>query len=115
MTYKVIFTDTAKEDLRSIATYIAEQSKDKAIAIRLVNELREKTKQLESQGKDLQVAIEEKEKQIAAESEHIDSLKKEIENFNQNNIDWVKIREVGELDYSKTFLRDTKSKKKEVA
>ena len=47
MTYKVIFTDTAKEDLRSIATYIAEQSKDKAIAIRLVNELREKTKQLE--------------------------------------------------------------------
>ena len=42
-------------------------------------------------------------------------LKKEIENFNQNNIDWVKIREVGELDYSKPFLRDTKHKKKEVA
>lgn len=42
-------------------------------------------------------------------------LKKEIENFNQNNIDWVKIREVGELDYSKPFLRDTKPKKKEVA
>ena len=41
----------------------------------------EKTKQLESQGKDLQVAIEEKEKQIAAESEHVDSLKKEIENL----------------------------------
>ena len=42
-------------------------------------------------------------------------LKKEIENFNQNNIDWVKIREVGELDYSKPFRRDTKPKKKEVA
>ena len=42
-------------------------------------------------------------------------LKKEIENFNQNNIDWVKIREVGELDYSKPFLRDTRPKKKEVA
>ncbi|MSS38930.1 hypothetical protein FYJ37_00830 [[Clostridium] scindens] len=31
-------------------------------------------------------------------------LKKTIEQFNQNNIDWVKIREVGELDYSKPFL-----------
>ena len=42
-------------------------------------------------------------------------LKKEIEKFNQNNIDWVKIREVGELDYSKPFLRDTRPKNKEVA
>ena len=47
MNYKVKFTDTAKADLRNIATYIAEQSKDKAIAVRFVNELREKTKQLE--------------------------------------------------------------------
>ena len=47
MSYKVKFTDTAKEDLLNIATYIAEQSKDKATAIRFVNELRERTKQLE--------------------------------------------------------------------
>ena len=47
MNYKVKFTDTAKDDLLNIATYIAEQSKDKTIAIRFVNELREKTKQLE--------------------------------------------------------------------
>lgn len=33
-------------------------------------------------------------------------LKKNIESFNQNNIDWVKIRENGELDYSKPFLRN---------
>jgi plasmid stabilization system protein ParE len=48
MSFKVKFTDTAKEDLRDIATYIAEQSKDKKIAINFVNELREKTKILES-------------------------------------------------------------------
>ena len=48
MSFKVKFTDTAKEDLRDIATYIAEQSKDKRIAINFVNELREKTKILES-------------------------------------------------------------------
>lgn len=42
-------------------------------------------------------------------------LKKEIEKFNQNNIDWVKIRNTtGELDYSKPFLRDTKPKKEAV-
>lgn len=41
-------------------------------------------------------------------------LKKNIENFNQNNIDWVKIRENGELDYSKPFLRDTRPKKEAV-
>ena len=33
MSFKIKFTDTAKEDLRNIATYIAEQSKDKKIAI----------------------------------------------------------------------------------
>lgn len=48
MSFKVKFTDTAKEDLRDIATYIAEQSKDKKIAINFVNKLREKTKILES-------------------------------------------------------------------
>lgn len=41
-------------------------------------------------------------------------LRKTIEKFIQNNIDWVKIREVGELDYSKPFLRDTRSKKEAV-
>ena len=44
MSFKVKFTDTAKEDLRNIATYIAEQSGDRTIAIGFVNELREKTK-----------------------------------------------------------------------
>lgn len=38
----VKLTDTAKADLRQIAHYIAEQSKDKMIAIRFVTELREK-------------------------------------------------------------------------
>ena len=38
----VKFTATAKEDLRGIALYIAEQSKDKAAATRFVTELREK-------------------------------------------------------------------------
>lgn len=41
-------------------------------------------------------------------------LKKSIEKFNQNNIDWVKIREIGELDYSKPFLRDTRPKREAV-
>lgn len=42
-------------------------------------------------------------------------LKKEIEKFNQNNIDWAKIRNTtGELDYSKPFLRDTRPKKEAV-
>jgi len=48
MNYKILFTDTAKSDLRQIALYIADQSKDKNIAIRFVNELREKTKILET-------------------------------------------------------------------
>lgn len=48
MSFKIKFTDTAKEDLRNIAIYIAEQSKDKKIAIDFVNELREKTKILET-------------------------------------------------------------------
>lgn len=44
----VKFTDTAKDDLRNIAMYIAEQSKDKKIAIGFVNEIRERTKILEN-------------------------------------------------------------------
>ena len=47
MNFQVKFTDTAKEDLRDIAIYIADQSKDKKIAINFVNELRDKTKTLE--------------------------------------------------------------------
>ncbi len=42
-----IITATAKEDLREIALYIAEQSKDKALAARFIGELREKCKILE--------------------------------------------------------------------
>lgn len=42
MNCKLKFTDTAKADLREIALYIAERSKDKDLAIRFVNELREK-------------------------------------------------------------------------
>lgn len=42
-------------------------------------------------------------------------LRKSIEKFKQNNIDWVKIRENGgKLDYSQPFLRDTRPKQKEV-
>lgn len=38
-------------------------------------------------------------------------LKKNIESFNQNNIDWVKIRNTtGELNYSKSFLRNSHKK-----
>ena len=39
MSFKVKFTDTAKEDLRDIATYIAEQSKDKKIAEDILNSI----------------------------------------------------------------------------
>ena len=60
MNCRVIFTDTAEADLRDIAFYIAKQSKDKNIAIRFVNKLREKCKKsrntagkrLATQGKD---------------------------------------------------------------
>lgn len=47
MSFKIRVTDTAKEDLRNIATYIAEQAKDKKVAVDFVNELKEKTKILE--------------------------------------------------------------------
>lgn len=48
MNFRVRYTDTAKQDLREIAIYIAEQSKEKETAKRFVNELREKTKVLET-------------------------------------------------------------------
>lgn len=47
MSFKVKFTETAKDDLRNIAAYIAETTGEKSVAIRFVNELREKTKILE--------------------------------------------------------------------
>ena len=48
MNFRVRYTDTAKQDLREIAVYIAGQSKEKETAKRFVNELREKTKILET-------------------------------------------------------------------
>ena len=47
MSYTVVITDTAKQDLREVALWIAEQSKDIEIAKRFVNELREKCKKLD--------------------------------------------------------------------
>ena len=44
MNCKVVFTDTAKSDLRDIAVYLADLSKDKNLAIRFVRELQEQTK-----------------------------------------------------------------------
>lgn len=39
-------------------------------------------------------------------------LKHEIELFNINNIDWIKVREIGELDYSKDVIRTDFNHKK---
>lgn len=47
MKYDIKFTQTAKNDLRDIAIYIAEQSKEKSIAIKFVEELQGKVVQLE--------------------------------------------------------------------
>lgn len=47
MKYRIEFTETAKSDLRNIAVYIAEQSKDKEIAKNFVKELSEQCKPLE--------------------------------------------------------------------
>lgn len=47
MSRHVRFTETAKNDLREIAFYIAEQSKDPAVAKRFVAELRENCRRLE--------------------------------------------------------------------
>ncbi len=46
MKYAVVITDTAKQDLREIAMWIAKQSKDIEIAKRFVNELRERCQEL---------------------------------------------------------------------
>lgn len=48
MKCNVKFTDTANADLKDIVLYIAECSKDKKIAIRFVNTIREKCKILET-------------------------------------------------------------------
>lgn len=47
MTSKIVFTDTAKSDLRELAVYLAEISKYRDLAIRFVKRLQEKTKVLE--------------------------------------------------------------------
>mgnify|MGYP004449443251 CR=1 FL=1 len=47
MNYRIRITEAAKQDLREIAVYIAEEAKDAGIAKRFVNELREECKRLE--------------------------------------------------------------------
>lgn len=47
MNCRVLFTDTAKADLREIALHIAELTQDKNIAIGFVQELQEHTRILE--------------------------------------------------------------------
>jgi plasmid stabilization system protein ParE len=47
MNCRILVTDTAKSDLRDIAVYLADLSKDKNLAIRFIKELQEKTKILE--------------------------------------------------------------------
>ena len=47
MSCKVVFTDTAKDDLLEIACGIAELSMDKNLAIRFVRELQQETARLE--------------------------------------------------------------------
>lgn len=48
MNCQIVFTDTAKSDLREIALSIAERAQDKQIAIRFVKELQATTKILET-------------------------------------------------------------------
>lgn len=48
MKYDVLFTDTAKTDLREIALFIAEESKDKAVAKKFVIELTAQCARLEA-------------------------------------------------------------------
>ena len=48
MSYTVRLTDTAKQDLREIAFWIAEKSKDREIAKRFVGELRETCRKLDT-------------------------------------------------------------------
>ena len=42
MSYRILFTATAKEDLRDIAFHIADISKDKNLALKFVNEMQTK-------------------------------------------------------------------------
>ncbi len=46
MRYEIKFTQTAKGDLRDIALYIAEESKEISIALRFVEELQNSVEQL---------------------------------------------------------------------
>ncbi len=46
MSYKIEFTQTAKEDLRKIALYIVEESKEISIALQFVEELQNGVEQL---------------------------------------------------------------------
>lgn len=48
MKCRVVFTDTAKSDLREIAMYLAEQTKDKQFTIRFVKDLQKEAKILEA-------------------------------------------------------------------
>ena len=41
-------------------------------------------------------------------------VKHKIENFYKNNIDWEKVRIIGELDYSQDVIRNTRPKKEAV-
>lgn len=47
MSCRIVFTDTARADLRDIAFRIADISKDKKLAVRFVKQLRAETKILE--------------------------------------------------------------------
>ena len=47
MNCRIVFTDTAKSDMRDIAVYLADLSKDRNLAIAFVRELQEKTRILE--------------------------------------------------------------------
>ena len=46
MSYTIVISDTAKEDLREIAVWLAKQSKDIDVAKYFVNELRDRCNEL---------------------------------------------------------------------
>ena len=48
MNCQIIFTDTARSDLREIAAYIADRAQDKQVAIRFLKELQDATRILET-------------------------------------------------------------------
>ena len=48
MNYRVVITDTAKQDLREMAIWIADQAKDTDAAKKFVSELTDKCKKLEA-------------------------------------------------------------------